>query len=118
MLDGLTQKTRPDRQVFTDVPASQKRWGRETALASPWRESTGPGAGKGELTPLHDRYRRSPDPCPRSLGLLNFRAENWTSAMDIDIYFSTGKSARALGITALDGQLLIEGKDRTMIEGT
>jgi len=37
--------------------------------------------------------------------------------MDIDIYFSTGKSARALGITALDGQLLIEGKDRTMTEG-
>src|SRR5215831_6389903 len=29
--------------------------GCETALASPWRESTGPGAGKGKLTPHNVR---------------------------------------------------------------
>ena len=31
--------------------------GCETALASPWRESTGPGAGKGKLTHMFECIR-------------------------------------------------------------
>src|SRR5215831_7078858 len=46
------------RQVFTDVPPSQKRWGPRNGVSFPLHGARSPDAGKGKLTPLSRSWPR------------------------------------------------------------